>query len=121
MKKIKVGFIGCGSFANMVHYPSLTEMDDVEIVAICDIDQERLNNTGKKYNIDKRYTDYKKMVEENELDVVYIIMPPHHLYDIVIEILKRKLNVFIEKPPGINLFQIKNMANFAIKNNCKTM
>ncbi|MGB9678264.1 MAG: Gfo/Idh/MocA family protein, partial [Candidatus Ratteibacteria bacterium] len=121
MKKIKIGFIGCGTFANMVHYPSLNEMEDVEISAICDIDICKLNNTGEKFKIEKRYTDYRKMLEENQLDGVYIIMPPHHLYDITIEVLKRKINVFIEKPPGITLFQTKNLANLAIKNDCKTM
>lgn len=121
MKKLKIGFIGCGAFANMVHYPSLNEMEDVEISAICDIDKEKLNNTGEKYKIEKRYNDYKKMFEENELNGVFIIMPPYHLYDLVIDALKRKLNVFIEKPPGITLFQTKNMADLASKNKCKTM
>ncbi|HOK55776.1 MAG TPA: Gfo/Idh/MocA family oxidoreductase [bacterium] len=61
------------------------------------------------------------MLDENEFDGVYIIMPPYHLYDIVIDALNRKLNVFIEKPPGITKFQTQNMADLAIKNNCKTM
>ncbi|MCM8804951.1 MAG: Gfo/Idh/MocA family oxidoreductase, partial [Candidatus Omnitrophica bacterium] len=121
MRKVRIGFIGCGNFANMVHYPSLNEMEDIEIVSICDIDRDKLNNTGEKYKVEKRYTDYKKMFEEIELDGVYIIMPPHHLYDIVIDALNRKLNIFIEKPPGITSFQTKNFANLAIKNGCKTM
>ncbi|HOK55775.1 MAG TPA: hypothetical protein PKV21_02300 [bacterium] len=60
MKKVKIGFVGCGGFANMVHYPSLSEIEDVEISAICDIDREKLKNTGEKYKIEKRYTEYKK-------------------------------------------------------------
>jgi len=36
MKKLKVGFIGAGSRANVAHYPSLAEMEDVEIAAIFD-------------------------------------------------------------------------------------
>ncbi|MGC8977554.1 MAG: Gfo/Idh/MocA family protein [Candidatus Ratteibacteria bacterium] len=119
--KVKIGFIGCGNFSNMVHYPSLSEIEDVEISAICDIDKEKLKNTGEKYKIEKRYTDYKKMFEDIELDAVYVIMPPHHLYDIVVNALRRKLNVFIEKPPGLTSFQTKNLANLAEKNGCKTM
>ncbi len=121
MKKVKIGFIGCGIFANMVHYPSLTQMEDVEIEGICDIDKEKLKKTAEKYKIEKTYTDYKKMLEELDLDGVYIIMSPHHLYDIVIYVLKSNLNVFIEKPPGITIFQTDNMANLAKKNGCKTM
>ncbi|MCM8771731.1 MAG: Gfo/Idh/MocA family oxidoreductase [Candidatus Omnitrophica bacterium] len=121
MEKIKIGFIGCGSFANTVHYPSLYEMEDVEIAGICDLDEKRLKETGEKFKIENRYTDYKKMFEKLDLDAVYIIMPPHHLYDIVVDALKRNLNVFIEKPPGITLYQIKNLANLAVKNGCKSM
>lgn len=121
MKKIKIGFVGCGNFANMVHYPSLSQMEDVEIVGICDIDEEKLKKTGDRYKIEKRYKDYRKMFDELEIDGVFIIMPPHQLYDIVVEALKRKLNVFIEKPPGITTFQTINLANLANKNGCKTM
>lgn len=121
MKKVKIGFVGCGAFANMVHYPSLAEMKDVEISGICDIDKDKLEKTASKYNVSKTYTNYKKMFEELNLDGVYIIMPPHHLYDIVIDALNYNLNVFIEKPPGITLFQTENFANLAVKKGCKSM
>lgn len=121
MDKVKIGLIGAGAFANMVHYPSLSEMEDVEIVGVCDLNKERLEQVAKKYNIKNTFTDYKEMIKKMELDGIYIIMPPHHLYDIVIDCIEAKLNVFIEKPPGISLDQIKAMAFFAEKNGCKTM
>lgn len=113
--------IGAGSLANAVHYPSLAEFNDVEISAICDLDPNRLKNTAEKYKIEKTYTDYKKMVQEVELNAVYIIMPPHHLFDLVIHCLNSKLNVFIEKPPGVTAEQTRNMALTAEKNHCLTM
>jgi len=121
MDKVKVGFIGAGSFANMMHYPSLSEMEDVEIASICDLDAGRLNSTADKYSVERRYTDYRKMLDEVELDAVYIIMPPHHLFDLVVESLNRRLNVFIEKPPGVMKEQTKNMALLAERNGCLTM
>lgn len=121
MDKVKVGFIGAGGLANAVHYPSLAEFDDVVISAVCDLDDARLNNTADKYGIEKRYKDYKKMIQEVDLDAVYIIMPPHHLFDIVIHCLNCKLNIFIEKPPGVTAEQTRNMALTAEKNGCLTM
>lgn len=121
MEKVKVGMIGAGSLANSVHYPSLAEFDDVEIAAICDLDEERLNKTADKYKVQQRYKDYKKMVKEVPLDAVYIIMPPHHLFDLVIHCLNSKLNVFIEKPPGVTAEQTRNMALTAERNGCLTM
>jgi predicted dehydrogenase len=121
MEKVKIGMIGAGSLANSVHYPSLAEFDDVEIAAICELDEERLNKTAAKYEVEGKYKDYKKMVKEVDLDAVYIIMPPHHLFDLVIHCLNSKLNVFIEKPPGVMSEQTRNMALTAEKNNCLTM
>ncbi|HDJ89778.1 MAG TPA: gfo/Idh/MocA family oxidoreductase, partial [Thermoprotei archaeon] len=41
MDIVRIGFIGAGSHANRVHYPSLSEMRDVEITAICDLNIDR--------------------------------------------------------------------------------
>jgi len=121
MKKVRIGFIGAGGMANKVHYPSLAEMDDVEIAGICDLNTKRLNETADKYGVEMRFTNYLEMIEKINLDAVYIIMPPHLLHDLVIECLKKRVNVFIEKPPGISLVQIEAMARLAEKNGCKTM
>ena len=121
MNRVRIGFIGAGSMANSVHYPSLAEMRDVKIAAICDMDEKRLKETADKYRVGNRFTNYREMIKTTDLDAVYIIMAPHLLYDPVIDCLKAKLNVFIEKPPGINLVQIETMANLAEKNGCKTM
>jgi len=118
---IRVGMIGAGGMANSVHYPSLAEFEDVEIAAICDLDEERLNRTADKYGVERRYKDYKKMIEEVDPDAVYIIMPPHHLFDLVIHTLNQKKHVFIEKPPGITAEQTKHMALTAERNGCLTM
>ncbi|MBO3803428.1 MAG: Gfo/Idh/MocA family oxidoreductase [Candidatus Brockarchaeota archaeon] len=121
METVRVGMIGAGSMANAVHYPSLSEFGDVEIEAICDIDRNRLKETSDKYGVEKRYTDYKEMVSQNDLDAVYVIMPPHQLYDLVAHCLKKGLNTFIEKPPGVSLEQARNMARMAERNGCITM
>ena len=119
--KVRVVMIGAGAMANSVHYPSLSEFKDVEMAAICDLNDERLNRTADQYNIAGRYRDYEKAIEEMDPDVVYIIMPPHHLFDLVIHALNQKRHVFIEKPPGITREQTKHMALTAERNGCLTM
>ena len=120
-EKIRLALIGAGGMANSVHYPSLAEFPDVEMTGICDLMEKKLKTTADKFHIEKTFTDYKKMLDEIEPGAVYVLMPPHHLYDLVIECLNRKLNVFIEKPPGITTEQTKNMARLAEKKNCLTM
>lgn len=121
MDKVKLALIGAGGMANWVHYPSLAEMEDVELVGLCDLDSERLRATGDKFHIEVRCHDYRELVEKTAPDAVYILMPPHHLFDLVIHCLTLKLNVFIEKPPGVTSEQTRNMARAAERSGSLTM
>lgn len=118
--KVRIGFVGCGGMANGVHYPSLVSFPDVEVAAICDINPERLNQTGEKFGIEKRYSDYRAMVEETAPDAVYAIGPPHHMIDVWMWCLSQGQNLFIEKPPGITLEQTRSLAVVAEENGCIT-
>lgn len=120
MDKIKIGIIGAGDRAQ-IHYSSLAEMSDVEIAAICDLNEERLNLTAERYGIRGKFTDYKQMLEKMNLDAVYVIMQAYYLDPIVTFCLEQGKNIFIEKPPGINAEQTRKWADLASKKNCKTM
>ncbi len=63
-KKLKAGIIGCGGIANGKHMPSVAKVKDVEIVAFCDLVEERAVEASEKYGTEtaKVYTDYKKNV-----------------------------------------------------------
>jgi predicted dehydrogenase len=111
--RLKVVMVGAGRMANNVHYPSLNSFDDVEIAAICDLDEERLDATATKYEVQGRYTDYKKMVEEVDPAGVYVIGQPHYMYDIWIWCLRQGLNLYIEKPMGLTWHQAQILAYLA--------
>jgi virulence factor len=119
--KVRIGFIGAGGMSNLVHLPSIAMMDDVELVGICDMDEKRLSETAEKYHVKNRFTNYREMLKKIEVDGVYVLMSPHLLFDLVIECLKNKLNIFIEKPPGVTKEQTRHMALLAEKNHCLTM
>lgn len=121
LRKVRIAFIGAGSHANAVHYPSIASIPEAEIVAICDINSDRLHKTSDKYGVKNRYLDYKDMLEKEEIDAVYLIMPPHQLYDIAIDCLSSGHNLFIEKPPGVSLQQTRSLAWYASKEGCRTM
>lgn len=128
--RVRVGMIGAGSWSNKVHYPSLAEFEDVEIKAVCDLDGNRLRQTADKYGVEGRFKDYKLMLRETDLDAVYAVMFPvpieHYehaepLVDVVTYCLKKKLDVFLEKPPGASVQETRRMAEMAAANNCTTM
>lgn len=112
--------IGAGEMANAVHYPSLASFDDVQIAAICDLDTTRLNDTADKYGVEKRYTDYRHMIEEIAPDGVYAIGQPHILYDVWVWCLTQGLNIYIEKPMGITIHQARSLSYLAEKHGCIT-
>lgn len=109
-ERIRAGLIGAGSLANRVHYPALAEMPDVEMAALCDLVPEKLQRTAERFGIRATYTDYREMLDREDLDAVWILMPPHHLFDLVITCARRGKHVFIEKPPGVTAEQARMMA-----------
>ena len=112
-RKVRIAMVGAGGMANTVHYPSLASFEDVEIAAICDLDTQRLNATADKYGVKKRYTDYRKMVEEITPNAVYAIGQPHLMYDIWMWCLEQGLNLYIEKPMGVSIHQARALAHVA--------
>lgn len=128
--KIRVGFIGAGSHAVKAHYPSLTSFTDVELKAVCDLNEDRLKFISEKYKVESVFKNYEEMLNKISLDAVYIIMAPiptgpyanaEPLVSIVLKCLKRGLHVFIEKPPGITSPETEKMAETAKKYGCKSM
>ncbi|MDA0710901.1 MAG: Gfo/Idh/MocA family oxidoreductase [bacterium] len=110
---VRVAVVGAGGMANQVHYPSLASFDDVEIVGICDLNEIRMTETADLYKIENRYSDYRKMVEAQAPDGIYVIGQPHYMYDIWVWCLEHGLNLYIEKPMGITWHQACILADLA--------
>ena len=75
-------------------------MDDVEIVAFCDIIIERAQEAAKKYGTEdaSRYTDYKELLKDESIEVVYVLTPNREHSFISIDALDAGKNVMCEKP-----------------------
>ena len=98
---VRVAVIGAGQMANLVHYPSLTSLPDVEIVGICDLSPERLRETGERWGITALFTGWSAMLDETRPDAVYVIGPPELMFGIWCACLMRGLDLFVEKPLGL--------------------
>lgn len=109
--------VGAGRMANRVHYPSLDSFDDVEIAAICDLDATRLQETADRYEVEHRYSDYRRMIEEVAPDATYVVGPPHLMFDIWVWMLEQGQHLCIEKPMGITLHEARILKHLAEKHN----
>ena len=105
---MKVGIIGIGAIAQL-HIPALLNAEQ-EIVALCDINIDRCYRAVEKFNLKSNcYSDYKKMIEEERLDVVHICTP-HHLHaEMICFALGRDVNVLCEKPIAISFSQLEEI------------
>lgn len=119
-KPFRAAVIGAGMMANKVHYPSLALLEDVEISAICDLDEEKRNATADRYSVENRFADYRKMVEAVDPDGVYVIGPPHVMYDVMLWCLQEGLNLYVEKPLGITYHQAIMLLHLAEENSSIT-
>lgn len=118
---VRIAFIGAGSLANRRHYPTLTEMPDVEVAAVSDLVAEKAAQTAQRWGIPRTYVDYKKMLAEVDPQAVYLIMPPQHLYHPLVELLRQGRHVFVEKPLGISAQQARVFAYEAERSGSLTM
>lgn len=100
MKKLRVGIIGCGRISIM-HLVPASILKQSELVCCCDIDENAVNKVAKKFHITP-YSNYKEMIEKENLDVVHICLP-HYLHVEVSEYaFKKGVNVLCEKPMSID-------------------
>ena len=112
--------IGAGGRATSAHYPSLKALEGVEMVAVSELSEQRMADAADRFGIPGRYSDYREMIEKEEPDAVYAIMPPHHLYDIGATVMEMGCHLFIEKPPAMTTEQTRQMALIAQKHNVLT-
>ncbi len=99
--KLQIGLIGIGGIANQKHMPSLSRLSDLcELVAFCDIIEERAVEGAKKYGAPdaKVYTSYKDLLKDEEIDVVHVLTPNVSHAQIVVDAFEAGKHVLCEKP-----------------------
>ncbi|GMQ63194.1 Gfo/Idh/MocA family protein [Vallitalea maricola] len=111
----RVGIVGCGNIFPMHAYP-VNELSCTELVAVCDIKEDRAKAKAQELGC-KYYTDYKEMIDKENLDVVHICTP-HYMHPLIaIYAAEKKVSVLTEKPMSIKLEDAENMINAAKDNN----
>ena len=120
MKKIRVGVIGCGSIAQHRHLPEYQVNPNVELVAVCDINQERALEVAEKYGV-LSYTSYEELLKSAEVDAVSVCTPNYLHAPITIAALEAGLHVLCEKPMATSKKEAEAMIGAAEKNGKKLM
>ena len=118
-RKLKVGLIGLGGICCSVHMYGYDMLKDrVEIVAVCDINPDKITSFKKQFNMPDvlGFTDYKELLEVEGLDYVDICTPNYLHSIIAVDALNKGIHVFCEKPDAVSVEEAIKMREAAEKN-----
>lgn len=109
MSIVKVGIIGVGGIAQSVHIRELLDVKEAEIIAICDTNSVTLEKVGNELNIpvEKRYTDYRALVDDAEVDAVEICTPNYLHVEMAAYAISAGKHVNVEKPISTDCSNLK--------------
>lgn len=114
-RKVRVAIIGCGGIANGKHMPSLSKVEEVEMVAFCDLIKERAEKAAKDYGTAeaKVYTDYKELLKDESIEIVHVCTPNRSHAHITIDALESDKHVMCEKPMAKTAADARRMVETA--------
>lgn len=115
MEKLRVGIVGVGGIANGKHMPALAKIPEVEMVAFCDLIQERAEEGAKKYGTPDAavYTDYRDLVARDDIDIVHVCTTNDAHSFVTIDALESGKHVMCEKPMAKNADEARKMVEAA--------
>lgn len=112
MKKIQVGVIGSGMMGTY-HIEAVRRIPNAEVVALCDPNEESGRAVCEREGIPNYYLDYKKMLQEINVDVVHNCTPNHLHYSINKYLIENGINVYCEKPLALNSVETEELCRLA--------
>lgn len=116
VKKVKIGIVGLGRLG-IKHAENIAfKVPNAELTAVCSTVEEEVQNAQKSWGIKYGYTDYKAMLENKELDAIFIASPSGLHCEQIEQALDAGFHVFSEKPLGVTVEECKR-AEKAVERN----
>jgi predicted dehydrogenase len=98
-RKIRVGIVGCGEAAQIIHWPSLNHLANYyEVTALCDVSPRVLEELGKRWNIQYLTTDHRELVTRSQVDAVLVANPNAFHSEVTLNAITAGKHVLVEKP-----------------------
>jgi 2-alkyl-3-oxoalkanoate reductase len=96
-EKLRVALVGCGR-AGAYHLAVLEALPEVEIVAVCDLDERRASRMAAQHGIPRYYVDFETMARETRPEIVHLLTPPATHLAIARTAAKYQAHMYIEQP-----------------------
>jgi predicted dehydrogenase len=108
-EKVRVGIIGTSWWTEMMFLSSFKSHSSAEILAICGRNRNRAEEMAKKYDIPQVFTDYRTLLEQDNLDAVVVATPDDLHFPMTMDALDAGLHVLCEKPMALNAQHAREM------------
>src|SRR3989442_6705746 len=113
---LRVGVVGCGGIAQMMHLPTLAERPDVfSMVALADLNRATLEAVGSRYSVGGLHLDFRELVSRADVDAVLLLASGSH-EEPAVAALQAGKHLFVEKPLGFSLEETERIAAGAAGN-----
>ncbi|MEI9958344.1 MAG: Gfo/Idh/MocA family oxidoreductase [Ferruginibacter sp.] len=119
MQQINWGIIGCGDVTEIKSGPAFNKVPNSALVAVMRRDAAKAADYAQRHNVPRWYGDADKLINDPEINAIYIATPPdaHEAY--AITAINAGKNVYVEKPMAVNYVAAKNIAVAAKGKNIK--
>ncbi|MCZ6635189.1 MAG: Gfo/Idh/MocA family oxidoreductase [bacterium] len=108
MDPLRVGIIGAGGHAQS-HFAMIASEPEMDLIAVAELDPDRLAKAQQQHHPQSGFSDYREMLDNCNLDVVYVETMPGHGTAIVLDCLERGLHTSVEKPVGMSSREAEQM------------
>lgn len=120
MEKVRIGVVGIGG-RGRGHIRILSEFDDVELAAVCDLLPERRDPVADEYGIPGRYDDLDRMLDEAGIDAVVVAPTAHLNGKLALPGIERGVHTLVEKPPGLTVEETERLREAAERSGAKVV
>lgn len=113
----RIAFVGAGNHATESLYPNIPQIPEFDLVAVCDLVPEKARYWARKYGAPEWFTDVEAMLDRVQPQGVCVVGPPAMHHQVGLQVLRRGIPVFVEKPPAADLAGARELVEAARAHN----
>jgi predicted dehydrogenase len=113
MKQINWGIIGCGDVAEVKSGPAFNKVPHSKLVAVMRRNAEKAKDFAHRHGVGKWYSNAKELIDDEEVNAIYVATPPSSHEEYTIEALKKGKPVYVEKPMALDTASAKRILKVA--------
>jgi len=117
MAVINWGIIGCGDVTEVKSGPAFNKVPDSRLIAVMRRDAAKAADYAERHNVGKWYSDAAELMNDEEINAIYIATPPSSHLEYALTALEKGFNVYVEKPVTLNAAEAQQMADAVKQHN----